>query len=167
MPPATAGERIAFVALSSSLLIFTKQDLKNRTIFQSIKSSLSLSIKRMPHPFFPRDARIPNFAPQSIPMAQLLTIFFSAVGVILAVSWYLISSKPKVKFGTKLIFLWFISCGFIHSVVEGYFAFYHRTISTKSTLFADLWKEYSMSDSRYMSQDPFVAVMESMTAVRT
>ena len=50
-------------------------------------------------------------------------------------------------------------------MVEGYFALNHRSISTQYTFFADLWKEYSMSDSRYMTQDAFVSVMESMTAV--
>lgn len=32
-------------------------------------------------------------------------------------------------------------------------------------LFGQLWKEYSLSDSRYMTQDAFVVCMETITAV--
>jgi len=34
------------------------------------------------------------------------------------------------------------------------------------SLFGQLWKEYSLSDSRYLTKDPFVLCMESITAVR-
>ena len=34
-----------------------------------------------------------------------------------------------------------------------------------SDFFGQLWKEYSLSDSRYMTSDPFVLCMESITAV--
>jgi cholestenol delta-isomerase len=34
-------------------------------------------------------------------------------------------------------------------------------------LFGQLWKEYSLSDSRYLTQDAFVLCMETITAVRT
>lgn len=33
-------------------------------------------------------------------------------------------------------------------------------------MFGQLWKEYALSDSRYLTQDPFVLCMESITAVR-
>lgn len=142
------------------------------------------------HPFFPRTVVIPHYAPAAYSTADLLTVFFSAVFIILGVSWWLsgntpaastpsttkrtsAAAKPNNKknswgplpIGTRLVFLWFVACGFIHGVVEGYFALNHRSISTQYTFFADLWKEYSMSDSRYMTQDAFVSVMESMTAV--
>ena len=32
-------------------------------------------------------------------------------------------------------------------------------------LFGQMWKEYSLSDSRYLTSDPFVLCMESITAV--
>ncbi|KAI8854342.1 3-beta-hydroxysteroid-Delta(8),Delta(7)-isomerase [Chytridium lagenaria] len=113
------------------------------------------------HPFHPLNYPIPNYAPQAIPMDTILTIFFGAVFAVLAVSW-LISSH--LSLGTRLVFIWFVCCGFIHGVVEGYFGYNHLSISTQEGFFADLWKEYSKSDSRYMTKDPFVCVMESMTA---
>jgi cholestenol delta-isomerase len=33
------------------------------------------------------------------------------------------------------------------------------------TFFGQLWKEYGLSDSRYMTQDMFVFCVEAMTAV--
>lgn len=32
-------------------------------------------------------------------------------------------------------------------------------------LFGQLWKEYAFSDSRYLTSDPFVLCMETVTAV--
>ncbi|KAJ3220196.1 hypothetical protein HDU67_005522 [Dinochytrium kinnereticum] len=113
------------------------------------------------HPFYPLAAELPNFAPQLIPMSTILTIFFSAVFAVLAASWLMSS---HLSLGTRLVFLWFVCCGFIHGAVEGYFGYNHRSISTQDGFFADLWKEYAKSDSRYMTQDAFVCVMESMTA---
>jgi cholestenol delta-isomerase len=31
--------------------------------------------------------------------------------------------------------------------------------------FGQLWKEYSLADSRYLTSDPFVLCMETITAV--
>lgn len=48
--------------------------------------------------------------------------------------------------------------------MEGYFAYNHKEIAGQSFLLAELWKEYAYSDSRYMSGDSFVVIMESITA---
>ncbi|KAJ3049015.1 hypothetical protein HK097_009978 [Rhizophlyctis rosea] len=34
-----------------------------------------------------------------------------------------------------------------------------------TTFLADLWKEYAQGDSRYMNSDPFVTIMEAITAI--
>jgi len=47
----------------------------------------------------------------------------------------------------------------------GYYAYNFRSIGGLQTLFGQLWKEYALSDSRYLTQDPFVLCMESITAV--
>lgn len=36
----------------------------------------------------------------------------------------------------------------------------------KTDFFGQLWKEYAFSDSRYLTSDPFVLCMETVTAVR-
>lgn len=41
----------------------------------------------------------------------------------------------------------------------------HHRMASRNDFFGQLWKEYALSDSRYMSSDPFVLCMESWTAV--
>jgi len=48
----------------------------------------------------------------------------------------------------------------------GYYAYNFKSMGGLQTLFGQLWKEYALSDSRYLTQDPFVLCMESITAVR-
>jgi cholestenol delta-isomerase len=42
----------------------------------------------------------------------------------------------------------------------------HTRMAGMQDFFGQLWKEYALSDSRYMTSDTFVLVMESYTAVR-
>lgn len=48
---------------------------------------------------------------------------------------------------------------------EGYFALNHVNLSGKQDFFGQLWKEYAFADSRYLTSDPFVLCMETVTAV--
>lgn len=56
--------------------------------------------------------------------------------------------------------------GAIHLLVEGYFSFNHARMASMVDYLGQGWKEYSMSDSRYLTAEPFVVCMESVTAVR-
>ena len=49
----------------------------------------------------------------------------------------------------------------------GYFALNHARMAGMQDFFGQLWKEYSMADSRYLTSDPFVLCMETVTAVGT
>lgn len=57
------------------------------------------------------------------------------------------------------------SGGFLHIFFEGYFVLNHKDMPLKQDLFGQLWKEYALSDSRYMTADPLVLCMETLTAV--
>ena len=57
------------------------------------------------------------------------------------------------------------TAGFIHLFFEGYFVLNHKTLAGSQELFGQLWKEYSLSDSRYLTSDAFVVCMEAVTAV--
>jgi len=48
---------------------------------------------------------------------------------------------------------------------EGYFCLNYVTLAGDSSLFGELWKEYSLSDSRYLTGDSFVLWMEAITAL--
>ena len=41
----------------------------------------------------------------------------------------------------------------------------HSSLAGQQTLFAQLWKEYSLSDSRYLTSDPFMVSVETITVV--
>ena len=41
----------------------------------------------------------------------------------------------------------------------------HATIASSQSLFAQLWKEYALSDSRYLTSDFFMLSVESITVV--
>jgi hypothetical protein len=56
--------------------------------------------------------------------------------------------------------------GSLHVFFEGYFVYNHARMSIMQDFFGQLWKEYALSDSRYMSSDPIVLCMESLTTVR-
>lgn len=41
----------------------------------------------------------------------------------------------------------------------------HANLAASNDLFAQLWKEYALSDSRYLTSDPFMICVETITAV--
>ena len=43
---------------------------------------------------------------------------------------------------------------------------HHDHMASAQDLFGQLWKEYTLSDSRYMTSDTLVLCMETMTVVR-
>ena len=49
--------------------------------------------------------------------------------------------------------------------MPGYFSLNHMRMATMGDFFGQLWKEYALSDSRYLTSDPFVLTMETTTAV--
>jgi len=57
------------------------------------------------------------------------------------------------------------SAGAIHLLIEGYFSFNHARMPAMQDWLGQGWKEYAYSDSRYMTAEPFVVCMESVTAV--
>ena len=57
------------------------------------------------------------------------------------------------------------TAGTIHFFFEGYFAFNHTRMAPATDIFGQMWKEYANSDSRYLTSDPFVLCMETVTAV--
>lgn len=49
--------------------------------------------------------------------------------------------------------------------MQGYFVFNHATLAADTGLFGQMWKEYSLSDSRYLTSDTFTVCMETVTTV--
>lgn len=47
----------------------------------------------------------------------------------------------------------------------GYFVWNHATLAGLQSVFAQAWKEYALSDSRYLTSDVFMLCVESITVV--
>ena len=47
----------------------------------------------------------------------------------------------------------------------GYFVLFHASIPASQSLFAQLWKQYALSDSRYLTSDPFILCVEALTVL--
>ncbi|KAK4157126.1 Emopamil-binding protein [Chaetomidium leptoderma] len=118
------------------------------------------------HPYFPQDALIPGYAPNSTPLPVILGAFGGIIGAfvlscVTLAKWY----SPALKRADQLTISWFALCGFLHLFFEGYFVLNHTTIPSSQSLFAQLWKEYALSDSRYLTSDPFMLCIETLTVL--
>ncbi|KAK6176590.1 hypothetical protein SNE40_014845 [Patella caerulea] len=125
-----------------------------------------VSNNSLPHPYFPRDISLPHYVPNDKDVTVLLGGFFAVVFAFIAGVWIYSgrSTKPKFSLLERVILCWFVMCGIIHTFLEGYFSIFHATIAGEMTFLAQIWKEYSKSDSRYLTSDSFVLCMESITA---
>ncbi|KAK1751714.1 Emopamil-binding protein [Echria macrotheca] len=63
----------------------------------------------------------------------------------------------------QLCLCWFVLCGLLHCFFEGFWISNHQSLATSQSFFAHLWKEYALSDARYMISDPFVLTVETLT----
>jgi len=117
------------------------------------------------HPFFPVGVEIVNFIANDLTVIQLLAAFGTGCALILTTTWLLTTRlAPRLKTMDKMAVLWFCLTGCIHLFFEGYFSYNHTRMGGALDLFGQLWKEYALSDSRYLTSDPFVLCMETITA---
>ncbi|KAJ1971560.1 hypothetical protein H4R35_005190 [Dimargaris xerosporica] len=117
------------------------------------------------HPYYPLSLPLPHYVPNTHSTPALLGYFSLGVLAVLSVCLPLLARRPNLGFWAKSTFMWFVLCGFIHFFFEGYFVYNHEVLAGDSFIFGQLWKEYSLSDSRYLSSDTFVLLMELITAV--
>lgn len=118
------------------------------------------------HPYFPTTLEIPNYTPPTHALPTLLALFGLIAGAIITlgitVTNYL---NPQFPARRKVAAAWFLLSGLLHIHFEGYFIKHRYTLAARSDLFADLWKEYALSDSRYLVTDGFVVAIETLTVV--
>ncbi|KAG0636889.1 emopamil binding protein [Tuber brumale] len=118
------------------------------------------------HPFYPLRLSLPHYVPNTLSSTQLVSTFAAATLVILVETWVLVNTTSKeVATSEKLHCLWFALCGFIHFFFEGHFGVTPGEIAGSTHLFAQLWREYALSDSRYMSYDAFTVAMERICSI--
>ncbi|CEJ93224.1 hypothetical protein VHEMI08832 [[Torrubiella] hemipterigena] len=121
-------------------------------------------IKMQSHPYYPQDAVIPGFVANKTPLIELLCIFGNLVSTIIFFTYVCCSViKPPIPSFDQFATAWFALCGVLHLTFEGFFILYKETIASKQGLFGQLWKEYALSDSRYLTQDVFTISVETIT----
>ncbi|KAI0099473.1 3-beta-hydroxysteroid-Delta(8),Delta(7)-isomerase [Daldinia grandis] len=131
-----------------------------------INSTISGSPETPLHPYYPLGVVIADYAAKTLSTQEILGIFAGTCICILGPTWfYLRHARRNLPLSDVVTTLWFVLCGFIHLGLEGYFALHARDIASRSAVLAQLWKEYSLSDSRYLTADTFVVCMETVTAV--
>ncbi|KAH8909555.1 Emopamil-binding protein [Coniochaeta sp. PMI_546] len=118
------------------------------------------------HPYFPQDASIPNYIPNTASLEVILRDFGTLIVVIVTSALNLAKYlEPDLHTNELAAIAWFLICFFLHAFFEGYFVLYHDSLAASQSLFAQLWKEYALSDSRYMTSDPFMLCIESLTVL--
>ncbi|KAK4697641.1 cholestenol Delta-isomerase, partial [Lecanoromycetidae sp. Uapishka_2] len=108
------------------------------------------------HPFYPLGADIVGYIANKWSVPTLLGVFAAGWVVILGGTLAMVRRhNPGLPGRDKATLLWF---------VLSYFSYNHANMAGKQDFFGQLWKEYSFSDSRYLTSDPFVLCMETVTA---
>ncbi|EGX89335.1 3-beta-hydroxysteroid-Delta(8),Delta(7)-isomerase [Cordyceps militaris CM01] len=117
------------------------------------------------HSYYPPNVAIDGYVANTLSTVQILAIFTTTLASILVPCFCLIRrARPSIPTADMATALWFVLCGVIHLGLEGHYARHEHHISASTHVLSQLWKEYSLSDSRYLTRDSFLVCMESITA---
>lgn len=114
------------------------------------------------HPFYPRHLILDDYEPNQRSMLYLLMVVGGLLGSIAIGSLYAALRKNRPG---AVYFVWFMICGLLHCCFESYWLWHHNHVAARTDLFAELWKEYAHGDSRYLTSDPLVMTLETITVV--
>ncbi|RGP69945.1 putative emopamil-binding phenylalkylamine ca2+ antagonist binding [Fusarium longipes] len=122
------------------------------------------SIPEPGHPYFPLDAVIPGYIPNNTGVFELIATFGTIISAVIGFAvWQSTRTRKPVRPIDQFAVGWFALCGFLHVAFEGYYLVHRHQLPSMSTLFAQLWKEYTLSDSRYLTHDIFTVSVETIT----
>ncbi|RPB03027.1 Emopamil-binding protein [Choiromyces venosus 120613-1] len=113
------------------------------------------------HPYSPSHLLLPHYVRNDVSTLGLCSVMGSLIIVAVGSTWMVV--RRSLSAVDKAIVCWFLTCGLLHILFEGYFLMYHATLPSRTDLPAQLWKEYAISDSRYLSGDTFVLAIERIT----
>jgi cholestenol delta-isomerase len=116
------------------------------------------------HPYYPSHADIPGYVPNDTPLTTLLLAFATIAGGII-IATYAAAARQRLPALDRFAACWFALSGFLHVAFESYYILHRTTMASKNTLFAQLWKEYTLSDSRYLTSDVFTVCVETITVL--
>ncbi|PQE26140.1 ebp domain-containing protein [Rutstroemia sp. NJR-2017a BBW] len=108
------------------------------------------------HPYYPLEIEIASYLANEWTVHTLLTVFFGGCAVLFFCTRAFVARRyPNLPSSEKAAIWWLVLC---------YFSLNHTRMGESQELFGQLWKEYALSDSRYLTSDPFVLCMETVTA---
>ncbi|KAI0481210.1 Emopamil binding protein-domain-containing protein [Xylariaceae sp. FL0804] len=118
-----------------------------------------------PHPYYPPGVAVPGYAANAAPLAVLVAALAGMLAcALLAAAVAARRLNPRLGPAGLAVVCWFVLNGCLHCVFEGYFVLNHAAVASSQNPLAQLWKEYALSDSRYLTSDPFMLSVESITA---
>jgi cholestenol delta-isomerase len=117
------------------------------------------------HPYYPLEVEIASYLANEWSVTLLLSLFFGTCALVFMATMKVVNTwHGHLTRGEKAAVWWFVLSGAIHLFFEGYFSLNHARMGPSQDILGQLWKEYALSDSRYLTSDPFVLCMETVTA---
>ncbi|KAK7217095.1 hypothetical protein V2G26_005098 [Clonostachys chloroleuca] len=116
------------------------------------------------HPYFPPAVVIPHYIPSTTPLLEILAPF-AALAALAIIPAVVFARRHTSRAIDQFAAGWFALCAFLHICFEGYYIVNRTNIAGLNTLFAQLWKEYTLSDSRYLTLDVFTVCVETITVL--
>ncbi|XP_020081297.1 probable 3-beta-hydroxysteroid-Delta(8),Delta(7)-isomerase [Ananas comosus] len=117
------------------------------------------------HPYVPRDLHLPDYVPCFLSQREIVLPYLVASLLLVTLIWLLSGRCSTITKTDRLLMCWWAFTGLTHIILEGYFAFTPEFYKEKTPHYlAEVWKEYSKSDSRYVSRDAAVVTAEGITA---
>ncbi|XP_023741160.1 probable 3-beta-hydroxysteroid-Delta(8),Delta(7)-isomerase [Lactuca sativa] len=118
------------------------------------------------HPFIPADLILQDYVPIILSQSTILSVYGCASLLVVSFVWILAGRFPRITKLDKVLMCWWVFTGLTHMILEGYFVFTPEFFKqTSPTYLAEVWKEYSKGDSRYVGRDSAVVAIEGITAV--
>ncbi|KAF2204003.1 EBDP4, emopamil-binding protein [Delitschia confertaspora ATCC 74209] len=146
---------------------FFKRILASSALPSPLEATIQ-SVEPLPpsHPYYPLDANIFGYEPNERSTLELVSQFGSGCVLILSITYFVTKRvRPHIPVSDLLTTMWFVLCGCMHLFFEGYVVYNFQRVAGMQGLFGEMWKEYALSDSRYLSRDPFVLCVETVTVV--
>ncbi|KDP37445.1 hypothetical protein JCGZ_08286 [Jatropha curcas] len=123
-------------------------------------------MEEQPHPYVPRDLKLPDYVPVLLPQSTILSVYGISSLVVVSLVWILSGRLSKTAKIDRILMCWWAFTGLTHVILEGYFAFSPEFYKEKTPFYlAEVWKEYSKGDSRYAARDAGIVSVEGLTAV--
>ncbi|KAI9128799.1 hypothetical protein K1719_000282 [Acacia pycnantha] len=118
------------------------------------------------HPYEPKDLQLPGYVPVVLSMSTIVGVYGVASLLVASFIWILSGRLGKITKIDRVLMCWWAFTGLTHIILEGYFVFSPELYKDKTANYlAEVWKEYSKGDSRYIARDTAIVSVEGITSV--